>query len=548
MKIDSITGYNKPNCTINLQDNKVVKNTQLDKKCDIPYEQNNYRNYIIPFLGNKTNQKNNMPLQLKQNAIVECEPVNDGDQQKDTEKLSAVLSTALTYLTPKTPVLLGCSDRWQSQKFILRTFSDDDIFENEQDISHIIFVEDDRILDDPVLFVKDEDGTVSAIGDVILNNKEQNNKLILNSGIKMPIDLENHNIRFIKTDMDSISLGEVPNKRDLQHIKKFDIEEVLGKDFPESGNILSGEFTTTVPEQAKYTSGEYPMFSDIGGNKDAIQNVIESIYAPMLYPEIFGHVMNKGTILEGPPGTGKSMLGIALCNELSKKLGQKVHLQTISGAEMQISAVGGSEAKWRALFQEAIDNQPALILIDEIDACTPKRDESSNARFDNSVVNQLLSIFSNLEKSDNKVHVIGMTNRLSAIDPAMLRPGRFGEVITVPAPTYDEASEIFNKISQQYKFDESFDKEAMLKRVIKMKGTGSTIAGTLEKAAKYSRRRGNIYEYEKLMNGTVTKEDVDNCEISMNDINKALDAEEEKLKKAKISADRVIIKGFRNDN
>ena len=502
----------------------------------------NYKSYVIPFLGSEKT----LPKKLKQNPIVECEPVNIGDQEKDSEKLSAVLSTALKYLTPKTPVLLGCSDRYQSQKFILRSFSDDELFEDQQEISHVIFVEDDRIIDDPVLFVKDDDGTVSIIGNVILQKKGTKDKLVLNSAIKMPVDTEEYNIKFINTDIDAISMCESPDRRDLQHIKQFDIEEVLGQEFPESGNVLSGEFSATVPAQAKYAGNDYPMFSDIGGNKEAIQQILENIYAPMAYPDIFGHVMTKGTILEGPPGTGKSMLGIALCNELSKKLGEKVHLQSISGAEMQISAVGGTEAKWRALFQEAIDNQPALIMIDEIDACIPKRDESSNARYDNAVVNQILSLMSELEKSNHRVHVIGMTNRLEAIDPAMLRPGRFGEVISVPAPNYNEAKEIFDKVSQKYKFDDTFDLEAMLKRIIKMKGTGSTIAGCLEKARKYSLRRNSIYNYEKLLGGNISKEEVDNCKISMIDINKALDAEESKQKKAKIMSDRIVIKGFKN--
>ena len=252
--------------------------------------------------------------------------------------------------------------------------------------------------------------------------------------------------------------------------------------------------------------------------------------------------MTKGAILEGPPGTGKSMLGIALANEIAKRLGQKVHIQEISGAQMQIPAVGGSEAKWRALFETAIDNQPAIVLIDEIDACTPKRDDSSNARFDNSVVNQLLSIFSKLEKSDNKVYIIGMTNRVDAIDPAMLRPGRLGNIISMPAPNYDEALEIFNKTSKGYKFDDTVDTEAMLKKIVQIKGTGATIAGTLEQAQIYSGRRNNLNK--KVLDGTLTKEDYDNCVINREDIVKALKDEEEKLKKAKISSDRIVIKGF----
>ncbi len=501
----------------------------------------NSGNYIIPFLG--LDKKINLPKELKQSSIFECQPVDDNENNSDAEQLSAVLSTALKYITPKNPVVLGCSDRYESQKFIIKTFSDDELFEDQQEIENVIFVEDDRIEDKPVMFVTD-DKELYVIGDVIIQNKEDNNKLFSNSEIKMPILPDSQNIKFQYTDLNAISLGEIPDKRDLQFIKKFKIEDVLGKEFPTTGDLQPEVFTATVPKDAEYKGNNYPMFSDIGGNKEAIQKVIENIYAPMVFPEILGHIMTKGTILEGPPGTGKSMLGIALCNELSKKLGEQVHLQSISGAEMQISAVGGSEAKWRALFEEASSNQPALILIDEIDACTPKRDGSSNARYDNSVVNQILSLMSNLEKSDDKVHVIGMTNRLDAIDPAMLRNGRFGNIITVAAPNFDEAKDIYNIISKKYQVDDKVDVDKFIKHIVQIKGTGSTIAGTLENAKKYSLRRNDVYK--RLLEDKINKEEIESIKITSEDIKKALNDEEEKNKKAKISSDRVVIKGFRS--
>jgi transitional endoplasmic reticulum ATPase len=288
------------------------------------------------------------------------------------------------------------------------------------------------------------------------------------------------------------------------------------------------------------------MFKDIGGNKEAIQRVIEDIYAPMAFPEIFGHQMNKGTILDGPPGTGKSMLGIALCNELSKRMGKKVYLESVSGAAMQNSAVGGSELAWRELFEKAIKNQPALILIDEIDACLPKRDSSSNARYDNSVVNQLLTLMSDLEKSDNCVRVIGMTNRSDAIDPAMLRGGRFGNLIFVPAPNLEELREIYDKVSQKYNISPDFDVDKFLQKVERIKGTGSTLALTLENAGKFARRKSNIYT--DLLDGNRDradiKKDADNVVITDAEIYKALSDEEEKIKKTR-NSDRIVIKGFR---
>ena len=539
MKVAAISGLNSANRYITGKQNQL--STIQNNNSHVQYELSNLgANYIISFTSKKNN-KADLPEKLEKKDIEDCNPMTSEDS--DTEKLSGVLSTALKDIKPEIPVLLGCSDRGQSQKFIENTFKNVDLFDDEQLITDIIFVEDDRILDEPVLFIKDNNGDICLIGSVLVMNKETKERIPSSSLIKLPINPEIHSIQFSTSEMDYISLGEMPAKQDLRYVKKYDVDDIIGNDeFPETGKIISGEMTMTIPQNSKYKPSDYPMFKDIGGNKEAIERVIEDIYAPLCYPEIFGKNMNKGTILEGPSGTGKSMLGLALCNEMSKKMGKPVSLHEISGAEMQTSAVGGSESNWRALFKEAIDKQPSLILIDEVDACIPKRDSSSNARYDNQVVNQLLTLFSRLEKSDNLVYVIGMTNRADAIDPAMLRQGRFGNLITVGVPKGDDLREIYDKISVKYNFDDTVNPDEYLKRVESIKGTGSTIAGTLELASKYSRRRQGIYKM--VLDDTVTKEAADSCLISMEDMLKALNDEQEKLKKAKINSDRTIIKGF----
>lgn len=498
------------------------------------------KNYVIPFMGN--NKKNiHLPGELRQSSISECNPVPDDDV--DSERLSGILSTAFEYLRNDSPVVLGCSDRRDMQNKVRRIFNDENIFTEEREINNVIVIEDDRIIDEPIMFIK-EGKKLYVIGNVQIVNKETKEKIYATDTEKTRINPYIHSIKLYNTDLDNISLGEIPDRRDLQHIKNFKVEDFLDLSFRTSGNLSPEEFSTRINKESQYVSGEHPMFSDIGGNKEAIQRIIETVYAPIVYPDLFGHVMTKGTLLAGPPGTGKSMLGIALANELSKRLGQKVSIHEISGAQMQISAVGGSEAKWRALFETAIENQPAIILIDEVDACTPKRDDSSNARFDNSVVNQLLSLFSNLEKSDNNVYVIGMTNRPEAIDPAMLRPGRLGNLISVPAPNYEEAKDIFSKVANQYEFEDTVDVDAFIKKIVNVKGTGSIIAGTLENAQLFARRRKGIYKM--VMDNTLTKENFDNCKISQEDIDKAFEKEMEKQKQAKISSDRIVVKGFRN--
>lgn len=523
--------YNQKKSITNKADKPVIHNDSD------PFAYN-CKNYIIPFSGRKP-----LPEELPISEITECNPVNE--KGKHTDKLSGVLSTALSYISPTTPVLLGSSDRNLSFDYVMDIFSDEELYKMPKEMNSIIFVEDDRIIDDPVIFVKNDDNELCIIGDTIILDKDTN-KHVETTGFTdiTYINPSAHNIKLIKTDIRPISIGETPAEIDLKNIKRFMWPDVMSKDFPDSGKIHTGGFSSTADKKTVYKPSDYPMFSDIGGNKEAVQKVIENIFAPMLFPEIFGHQMNKGTILEGPTGTGKSMLGLALCNELSKKLGKDVYLQQVSGTALQTSAVGGSESNWRNLFERAINKQPALILIDEVDACTPKRDDSSNARFDNQVVDQILSLFSDLEKSDYIVHVIGMTNRVDAIDPAILRNGRFGNVITVGTPDFDEAKEIYNIIAKNYNIDENFDVDKYIKDVVRIKGTGSTIAGTMENALKYALRKRGVYNYNRLINDDISKEDVASCVIGSDDIEKAFKDETDKLKKAKISSDRIVVKGF----
>ena len=536
MKINAISINTNTRLSTSNNISSSIENKHTDNK-NYNLRPYNCRNYVVPFMAKKS-----MPPELPTNDIAECNPLNE--KGKHTDKLSAVLSTALSYMTPTTPVILGSSDRNLSFDYIMDIFSNEELFGTPHNMNSIIFVEDDRIIDDPLIFIK-KDGKIGLIADAIILKKDSKKYVKTTDYATITyIDPDFQNIKFILTDICPFSVGEIPDSKDLKFIKKFAWPDVMSRDFPDTGKVHSGGFSSTADKKTVYKPSDYPMFSDIGGNKEAVQKVIESIFAPMLFPDIFGHQMNKGTILEGPTGTGKSMLGLALCNELSKKLGKEVDLQQVSGTALQTSAVGGSEANWRNLFERAIKNQPALILIDEVDACTPKRDDSSNARFDNQVVDQILSLFSDLEKSDDIVHVIGMTNRLDAIDPAILRNGRFGNVITVGTPDFDEAKEIYYIITKRYNIDENFDVDKFIKDVVKIKGTGSTIAGTLENAKKYALRKRGVYNYNRLINDDISKEEVDSCVINSEDIYKAFKDEQDKLKKAKISSDRVVIKGF----
>ncbi|MDI6701936.1 CDC48 family AAA ATPase [Methanothermobacter wolfeii] len=178
-------------------------------------------------------------------------------------------------------------------------------------------------------------------------------------------------------------------------------------------------------------------YEDIGGLKEEVKKVREMIEIPLKRPELFerlGITPPKGVLMHGPPGTGKTLLAKAVANE------SDAHFIAINGPEIMSKYVGGSEERLREFFQEAEENAPSIIFIDEIDAIAPKREEVSG-EVERRIVAQLLTLMDGL-KTRGQVVVIGATNRPDALDPALRRPGRFDREIEIGVPDRDERKEI----------------------------------------------------------------------------------------------------------
>jgi transitional endoplasmic reticulum ATPase len=172
-------------------------------------------------------------------------------------------------------------------------------------------------------------------------------------------------------------------------------------------------------------------YEDIGGLHKEIQRIREMIELPLKYPQIFqrlGIDAPKGVLLHGPPGCGKTLIARAVVNETDAYF---VH---ISGPEIMGKFYGESEARLRAVFEEASSNVPSIVFIDEIDAIAPKREEMGGERqVERRVVAQLLALMDGLE-SRGQVIVIGATNIPNTLDPALRRPGRFDREICIGIP------------------------------------------------------------------------------------------------------------------
>ena len=178
-------------------------------------------------------------------------------------------------------------------------------------------------------------------------------------------------------------------------------------------------------------------YEDIGGLEEEIQKIREMIELPIRHPELFKRIgidPPKGVLLHGPPGTGKTLLARAVAYET------EAHFITISGPEIMSKFYGQSEENLRKLLEEAKDMAPSIIFIDELDSIAPKRGEVTG-EVERRVVAQLLSLLDGLE-GRGEIIVIGATNRVNDIDPALRRPGRFDREIEIGVPDTDGRYEI----------------------------------------------------------------------------------------------------------
>ncbi|KAI7807159.1 putative ATPase family AAA domain-containing protein 2, partial [Triplophysa rosa] len=191
-------------------------------------------------------------------------------------------------------------------------------------------------------------------------------------------------------------------------------------------------------------------FDSIGGLGKHISALKEMLVFPLLYPEVFEKFKiqpPRGCLFYGPPGTGKTLVARALANECSQGE-RKVAFFMRKGADCLSKWVGESERQLRLLFDQAYQMRPSIIFFDEIDGIAPVR-SSRQDQIHSSIVSTLLALMDGLD-SRGEVVVIGATNRLDSIDPALRRPGRFDREFLFSLPDREVRKDILKIHTRQW--------------------------------------------------------------------------------------------------
>jgi transitional endoplasmic reticulum ATPase len=181
-------------------------------------------------------------------------------------------------------------------------------------------------------------------------------------------------------------------------------------------------------------------WEDVGGLGQVKQQLLEAVEWPLQYADLFTKACirpPKGILLVGPPGCGKTMLAKAIATE------SQVNFISVKGPALISKYVGDSEKGVRDMFRKAKQAAPCIIFFDEIDAMVPARNAGgSDAHVAERVLSQFLTELDGVEELKG-VLLLGATNRMDMLDPAILRPGRFDEIVDIPLPDEESRRLIF---------------------------------------------------------------------------------------------------------
>lgn len=233
-------------------------------------------------------------------------------------------------------------------------------------------------------------------------------------------------------------------------------------------------------------------YEDIGGLADQLQEVRETVELPLKRPDLFKKVgiePPKGVLLYGPPGTGKTLVAKAIAHET------EATFIRIIGSELVQKFIGEGARLVREIFNMAKQKAPTILFIDELDAIGSQRLKIATSG-DREVQRTLMQLLSELDGFEQRgdVKIIGATNRIDILDPALLRPGRFDRMIDFPIPDGDARNSIFKIHTRSLTINENIN----IKRLVDLTegATGADIKAICTEAGMFAIRKEAEAIYE----------------------------------------------------
>ena len=494
-----------------------------------------YNNILIPFKGFWNAKRNISPVKhnVEADEFIKQEsskPVKNNDIELNAGDtiLSLKLADVLHTLSDEEIVAVGDYESIFFKNFVERTLTDEKSFIPHPKKIKQIYVINDTNCHSPLLIARKSNDEFYVYGEGKNLSRCDKYSSYSHEPVRWDEVIEKRNGRKIKL----IDISTESNN--LLYDAKFPVESFFQDDFYSlrNGLILNDDGNKNIKDnkhlQAVKNSSlnscassiPSKTFDDIAGMDDTIKLVKRKILYPLLYPGAFPGIMNRGTIFYGEPGTGKTLLALAVIGEAKKRTGQNIHFIKVNSKDLERSNFGESEALWRNVFKELEENQPSLLFIDEIDAILAKRQEGSNYVPNNSIVSQFLTLLDNLEK--NKIHtvIIGTTNRPEMIDPAITRNGRLGNLIEIKKPDEKGCLDILNFYLKDKNISEDFDREKFSKKLFDLSSTGADIAAMVVNATDSMYERCGIYN--KMEDGTYSDKDLSNLIYTKEDFENAL--------------------------
>ncbi|KAG2010516.1 AAA family ATPase [Coprinopsis cinerea AmutBmut pab1-1] len=212
---------------------------------------------------------------------------------------------------------------------------------------------------------------------------------------------------------------------------------------------IAFETSPSTPQKPKFETLSHQSvqdaYSSVGGLSKQIEEIRDLLEIPLTRPDLFkyfGLKPPRGILLHGPPGTGKTHLARAIASSTQSSV------LVINGPELSSAYHGETESKLREVFKEAHAKSPCIVVLDEVDALVPRREDGAGGEVEKRVVATLLTILDGMGGDDDdsrgKVVVVATTNRPNAIDPALRRPGRFDREIEIGIPDAEARLSILN--------------------------------------------------------------------------------------------------------